>query len=225
MGTDIHGVWQRRSKTAPATTKETNLQSWEDIESRYTQDRHYQLFAALAGVRNGSGFAGVITGEPGEPVKPVSDPRGLPNDFYMVDDAHPTADIKFMDSRRMGYHTADYPKEIWMGDHSHSWLTGEEMLEWYDDAPTVTKIGILSRSEYETWDKESPPDCYCGGISGPNVVLINDSEIAKESVPDWTHIRCDWDTKLWDELKYFFDEVKRLQYLHGEIRFVFGFDS
>lgn len=219
MGTDIHGVWQRRNKAA---TKETNLQSWEDIESRYTQDRHYQLFAVLADVRNGYGFAGVITGEP---IKPVSDPRGLPNDFYMVDDAHPITDIKFVDSRRVEYYTADEAKEIWMGDHSHSWLTGEEMLAWYDNAPTVAKIGILSRSEYEAWDKKSPPNSYCGGVSGPNVVLINDNEIDKESIPNWNYIWCDWNAKLREELSYFFDEVKRLQTLHGEIRFVFGFDS
>lgn len=67
MGTDIHGVFQRHNGAA-----------WEDIASKYQQNRHYQLFAALAGVRNGVGFAGVPTGEA---IKPIAEPRGLPADF------------------------------------------------------------------------------------------------------------------------------------------------
>lgn len=65
MGTDIHGVFQRRN---PETKQ------WEDIPHKYEMNRHYQLFAMLAGVRNGTGFAGVKTGEP---VKPISEPRGV----------------------------------------------------------------------------------------------------------------------------------------------------
>jgi hypothetical protein len=41
----------------------------------------------------------------------------------------------------------------------------------------------------------------------------------------WTHVRCRWGSALADELRYFFDEVKRLADEHGDIRFVFGFDS
>jgi len=43
MGTDIHGVFQAFDNG-----------QWRDVESSYEQDRHYQLFAVLAGVRNGS---------------------------------------------------------------------------------------------------------------------------------------------------------------------------
>ena len=69
MGTDIHGVFQRHDEATG---------QWHDIPSNYAQDRHYQLFAVLAGVRNGTGFAGVVTGEP---VKPIAEPRGYPKDF------------------------------------------------------------------------------------------------------------------------------------------------
>ena len=54
MGTDIHGVFQRFDAAAGI---------WEDVPSKYEQDRHYQLFAVLAGVRNGYGFAGAQTAE------------------------------------------------------------------------------------------------------------------------------------------------------------------
>jgi len=184
MGCDIHGVFQRSSGAA-----------WEDIESNYEQDRHYQLFAVLAGVRNGHGFAGVPTGAV---ITPISDPRGIPSDFVL---------------------------KIWMGDHSHSWLSGEEMVAWWEFAPVVCKTGILERATYEQWDGKSRPAEYCGGASGPRIKVINDNVVEKDETPDWTHIRCHWESSLRKELDYFFDEVARLANKHGRIRFVFGFDS
>lgn len=186
MGTDIHGVWQKKT-----------IQGWENIESAYQQSRHYQLFAVLAGIRNGTGFAGVPTGQV---ITPISNPRGLPVDFQL---------------NRTGY----------MGDHSYSWLSGEEMLHWFATAPIVIKTGVIDRQTYETWDKISRPSSYCGDIWGKFVVKINDNEVEKNIQPNWTHIFCTWEAPLKEELKYFFDEVDRLMKLHGEIRFVFGFDS
>ena len=212
MGTDIHGVWQKKV-----------ADKWEDISSNYEQERHYQLFAVLAGVRNGYGFAGVPTGET---VSPISEPRGLPEDFLLVGvDTHPILSLDILDPRRRKWQALDKPLEIWMGDHSYSWLTGEEMLSWCPTAPTVTKCGVISREEYESWGKVSSPREYCGGISGRGIVVIEDNEVAKSTAPNWTHIRVYWKASLRDELTYFFEEVKKLTELHGEIRFVFGFDS
>lgn len=216
MGTDIHGVFQRYNHT-------TNV--WEDIESNYEQGRHYQLFAVLAGVRNGTGFAGVPTGEA---VTPIASPRGLPDDFVMSqedDTAHPIAKLDYMDPRRRKWYEAGEPMVIWMGDHSFSWLTGKEMLDWFAAAPTVVHAGIVSRSIYEAWDKKSRPAAYCGGLWSNDAVIINDNEVEMAANPDWTHVRCTWDAPLGEELHYFFDEVKRLADEHGDIRFVFGFDS
>jgi hypothetical protein len=126
----------------------------------------------LAGVRNGRGFAGVPYGEA---VRPIRQPRGLPADFEVDDESHPIATLDHMDPRRAGYRRespelyADGPMAVWMGDHSHSWLTGDEMLAWAESAPTVVQTGILTRERYEAWDKTSHPEAYCGGISGPNV--------------------------------------------------------
>ncbi len=211
MGTDIHGVFQRRNPTTS---------TWEDIASDYEQHRHYQLFAVLAGVRNGFGFAGIVTGEP---VRPIAEPRGFPADFDIIcDDLHPIRSIERVDPHRRAHHDA---LTIWMGEHTRSWLSGKEMLAWFENAPSVLQTGVLSREEYEAWDKQSSPTCYGSDVSGKGVVLINDNQIEREAKPDWNYIRCEWTQSLRDELVYFFDEVRRLAAEHNEVRFVFGFDS
>jgi hypothetical protein len=173
-------------------------------------------------VRNGYGFAGHPTGEA---VMPIAEPRGLPDDFAMDGDAHPLAALEHMDPRRRKYHEADEKLEQWMGDHSHSWLTGDEILAWAEKAPEVLKAGVLDRAAYETWDGTSRPTSYCGAIFGNDVARINDNAVEKEQMPNWTHIFCHWSSELRAELAYFFDEVARLVSEHGNVRFVFGFDS
>jgi hypothetical protein len=59
MGTDVHAVWQAKKDG-----------KWVDIASKWEQKRHYFLFAWLADVRNGFGFAGVSTHDP---IKPIAD--------------------------------------------------------------------------------------------------------------------------------------------------------
>ena len=190
MGTDINGVFQSKDKDG----------QWHDIASNYKENRHYQLFAVLANVRNGYGFAGVRTGEP---VAIISKPRGFPKDFPMDDESH----------------------SQWMGDHSHSWLTGQEMLAWFETAPMVLKTGVLDRGTYDSWDGASVPDSYFGCLTWQGIVIVEDDEAQKQERPDWTHIQCTWNSNLRDELGYFFEEVARLVGEHGEVRFVFGFDS
>lgn len=211
MGTDIHGVFQRRTE-----------HGWETVPSEYDEGRHYQLFAVLAGVRNGRGFAGIQTGEP---VVPISAPRGLPADFALAGgDQHPVASVEMLAPWRLKYRVPDEPLEVWMGDHSHSWLTSAEMLTWYGNAPTVVQRGVLDKEQYHAWDKVSPPEAYCGAVYGEGLVTINEAEVAHVKTP-WTHVECTWESGLKQELAYFFDEVRRLHDLHGGVRFVFGFDS
>lgn len=210
MGTDIHGVMQKKVAGG-----------WEDVPTEYNENRHYQLFAVLAGVRNGYGFAGCPTGDA---VTPIAQPRGLPEDFDIEDGRHPIPALEIMSKWRQKYHEEDESLEVWMGDHSHSWLSGQEMLDAFDHLPTITKTGILSREKYDRWDKSSAPSSYAGGVTGNGVVVIG-SIAEAGSHPEWTHIRCTWQRDLKDELAYFFDEVRRLVELHGEVRYVFGFDS
>jgi hypothetical protein len=99
MGTDIHFVFQAKSK---------RYDEWEDINSDLnccfvfnTIPRDYALFAWLAGVRNNSS------------INPISEPRGLPADFEV----------------NGNYHTTDHgDHKILMGEHSYSWLLDDEII-------------------------------------------------------------------------------------------------
>jgi len=121
MGTDIHTIFQKKTP-----------EGWEDIDSDYEQKRHYYLFSWLADVRNGYGFAGVLTYDP---VIPLSKPRGYPPDFQVEDDYHKIARSSLRGSGESYWIEEDQdPKDpdhlnLWMGDHSHSWLSGQEILE------------------------------------------------------------------------------------------------
>jgi hypothetical protein len=155
MGCDIHGIFQARHPETGA---------WVDVESNYDERRDYWLFAFLADVRNDGTFA------------PISEPRGLPEDFLMKagefgDLCHPVARVELLGDQ---YHEPQWALELDLGDHSHSWLTSTELLAW----------------------REANKD--------------RGTEMDRARV---------------EAVAYFFDEAARLQAKHGEVRFVFGFDS
>lgn len=205
MGTDIHGIFQAKKNGV-----------WVDIPHKWEQDRHYFLFAWLAGVRNGFGFGGVETHTP---LFPISEPRGIPADFAMVDDAHPTAYENF-DPRRQSYYDEDDKSGFWMGDHSYSWLLADEILTAKPPL-AVTRSGVVTIAQYQAWDGKSRPDSCSGGIWGPGIVTSDPKSIG----PETTHVRIHWQQDSADELAYFVDEVRRLRDEHGDVRLVFGFDS
>lgn len=82
--------------------------------------RNYNLFAMLADVRNGRGFAGVYTGEG---FNPIADPKGAPSDM--------SSEIKSA-------------CEYWEGDgHSHSWFTVKELLDYdWEQDTVIMKAGM-----------------------------------------------------------------------------------
>lgn len=208
MGTDIHGVFQKRT-----------ADGWEDVPSHFEENRHYFLFSILADVRNGFGFAGVPTYSP---VEPISKPRGLPADFAMSGEAHPIAASEVLGWRQK-YRDEDDPLEVWMGDHSHSWLDADEILAYVAKRRDATRqcTGVIPIANYREWDKTSPPDSYSGDVWGRDVVVSLPAEIT----PQTTHVRVSWVRGGMDDIQYFTDEIQRLKDEHGEVRFVFGFDS
>lgn len=110
MGCDIHGVVQTRWKDGAA---------WR-TRAMIDRDRNYLLFSALAGVRGYDDSA------------PISEPRGLPNDFKP--------------GKRMDEHVLELEGStvnIWMGDHSHSWLTLDEIEQWpgWDQNDLRARVG------------------------------------------------------------------------------------
>lgn len=226
MGCDIHVVFQAKTDNG-----------WVDIPHEYEERRHYQLFAILAGVRNGIGFAGVPTGTA---VAPISKPRGVPDDFVLVHDpetladydgtphfdplSHPVPSAECMSPWRRKY-AEDDGLFVWMGDHSHSWLTADEILGY--SFPEVVQCGVISRAEFAMWDG-TKPESYSGDIWGQGVKVIDaneDKDIAAMAGDEYTHVRVYWHQSTLDEVKYFVDEVQRLKDEHGNVRMVFGFDS
>lgn len=203
MGTDVHGIWQAQKDGR-----------WQDIESKWEQDRHYFLFSWLADVRNGFGFAGTPTYDP---IKPIAQPRGLPDDFEGGDD-HPVANPAVM-GRGAEYLEHGEPPTMWMGDHTHSWLSADEILA-AERPKGVRKDGVLTLEQYKAWDKVSQPERWCGGVMGQKLLTSMPADIC----PETTHVQVSWIMPD-DELDYFVDEVKRLKDEHGNVRLVFGFDS
>jgi len=188
MGTDIHPMFQRRT---PA--------GWEQVETKYEGGRNYGLFAWLADVRNGYGFAGIPTFEP---ITPIAPQRGVPDDLGV----------------KVGFN--EEAGEVWLGEHSFSWLTAREILD--AAPPNFTKQGVIAREEFDAWDGKQPAE-WCGDISGPGVRTW---DIARGPVPEWaTHVRVYWKKEGSEMFHDFLAEVRRLQSEHGEVRMVFGFDS
>lgn len=118
--------------------------------------RNYDLFAILADVRNGYGFAGVPTGEG---FKPIAKPRGVPKDASS------------------GY---KHEVEQWDGDgHSHTYHTLKHLQDYDWDGQRTIKRGVVSLAEYKQWKdkcakagKMVNPDSWCSAISGPGLTFI-----------------------------------------------------
>lgn len=102
MGCDIHGRVQIK--------RWSEQSDWTDL-MEIPRDRNYALFSRLAGVRS--------CGDD-DPV--IAQPRGLPGDF--------DTDMNYDHEIHHGYGDDACIEKYWMGDHSHSWLSLEEMTAW-----------------------------------------------------------------------------------------------
>ena len=176
----------------------------EKILNDYWEDplyigRNYNLFAILANVRNGRGFAGAKTGEG---FIPISEPRGFPMDaceetktdycarFYEedVEDQTPAgiaaAKAEYEERCRewiaQGYSQLinDNPFMVSGPDwHSASYYTLQELLDYDGWEQTTALSGVLSQEEYATWKDsgETFPVGYAAGVYGPGVMEISEA--------------------------------------------------
>lgn len=245
MGCDIHlfvekqnqaGAWEAADKwTAnPYFKGDPESESPLTVEhrQRFYTGRNYNLFAILANVRNGRGFAGVDTGDGFNPIAP---PRGLPSDV--------TEAVK-------------RESDSWGCDgHSHSYFTLAELLA-YDWTQVTKHRGFLNGPEYIEWqrmlDWESAPKSYCG-VSGGSVRHVSASEMkritdgikaeAKAAMPnDWypsycdtvakrlgdTYCQVEWTQAYYESCSSFWSEtIPRLLRVgpHEGVRIVFWFDN
>lgn len=201
--------------------------------TREYHDRNYDLFAMLADVRNGRGFAGTDTGDG---FKPLARPRGKPRGTSIKDTPE----------------SVDYenPSFIYLGDHSFSHATLAELLAYDYDRKTKHR-GTVGAATYAAWveaGRKGPPRDWSGGVMGPKVKHVTQAEMdrlirtgviitsivggpfdepkAKDgntyyTVVEWEETYRESAGEAWF---HFLDACKKLG-RPEDIRFVFGFDS
>lgn len=231
MGCDIHLYVERRSNRSWESVEEWELEDGDlnvPYVKRFYTSRNYDLFAILANVRNGRGFADTITGEG---FNPISEPKGLPEDV--------SYQVRAVSSR-------------WGEDgHSHSYLTLRELFD-YDWTQTVTQYGVLSAGEYYRWSwwgrsHGERPQSWSGGVFGGAVknvseqkmdcliqeakTKLNDrnpsTEEIEKALPNY-YTRAQWDVPYYKCVTEFWGEVipRLLRYGKPEdVRIVFWFDN
>lgn len=240
MGTDIHlqverqndnGVWERvlPPRCMDAWHREHLIENpndaWTIRAAKYNwyNDRNYSLFGMLADVRNGRGFAGALLGDG---FIPISEPRGLPDDL----------------SAELDQKNFDHDDEcaFWLGDHSWSWLTVKELLD-YNWNQTTKECCLVPYSYFLKWRKSAPaepdpkecdePFGFAADISGKDIVKCDmadlDSNLLYRGVKP-THVRVWWNNTYADCAGNFYTEVlPELTKLGApdRVRIVFGFDS
>jgi len=209
---DEQGNWQKVGKVFPNPYYREGVENktYEDepgYESNPTHnsepygERNYDLFAMLADVRNGRGFAGVKTGDG---FNPIADPKGIPEDAS--DEAK-----DFMDS--------------YGGDgHSHSYFTLAE-LKSYDWDQISIKQGVIPLGQYNALKGTGKgPESWCGMIGGPDILVSEPEEITAAT----THVFYRWAIKYRDHAENFLSKtIPALESL-GEpekVRILFFFDN
>lgn len=115
-------------------------------------DRNYDMFAMLADVRNGRGFAGVDTGDG---FVPIAEPRGFPLDM---------SDFMQEESKKV--------------EHTPSWLSLDE-LNAYNWEQTTKHRGWVNPPEYKEFLAEGKPSYCAGSVSGAGIEHVSTEEMDK----------------------------------------------
>lgn len=212
MGTDIHGRIQFRY------SDDGGYVDAGEIE----RDRNYNVFAMLAGVRNGCGFAGIKTHYP---LVPISEPRGLPSDLGI-------ADVYINIPAGWNDDGSEKFIEYWLGDHSHSWLSLTEINAWGGWSKQLSCTGVITADEFKRIESEGgTPNNWSGDVRGGNTVIVSPDD-ARSGVPH-THVRYEWAvpfTQYTRSFKAWLDYMMvkhewRIERDPEAVRIVFGFDS
>jgi hypothetical protein len=224
MGTDIHIAVETRGDDGTWTLVDKEVKSeWGDYttnENGIPDSRDYRLFGVLAGVRGKA--------------PPITAPKGLPADM--------SAKLSSLAD------ATDDPEGVpwlWLGDHSFSWLTLREILD-YDWQQTTEHSGWVNGPQFEEWQRmlrwEPNPPSWCGMVGGGAVVHVDAATMRmkvgacgkdRELLESLEHTFCEvhWTTPALNGCeKWVATAVTRLWELApgndpDRVRIVFGFDS
>lgn len=194
MGCDIHlyvehrknGRWVSADTWKPDEDEEGEPKPLTvPFGAHFYDERNYDLFGMLADVRNGSGFAGIDTGDG---FVPIAAPRGIPSDM--------SPELAVEAGRML--------------EHTPSWLTVAELLA-YDWTRVTTKRGVVSGPEYHDWaghrkGKGLGPKEYSGSIFGHDIVHIDESDMKRRVEEIVANVGSHW----WAAR----DEIKRLDRMY-----------
>jgi hypothetical protein len=193
--------------------KDNYLESDKEFKKIPDDNRNYDWFAVLADVRNGRGFAGMMTGR-GFAV--IAEPKGVPYD----------ACPEWIEN----------VKEWGVDMHSHSWLTLED-FDGFDWNQSTEKTGVLSLEQYEELrEKNEHPTEWDVGISGQGIVIVSMNKAdryldGKEEIPEGqrTYVQYEWSVNYaqWFDykIKNTIEPLRKLKEKYEDARIVFGFDN
>lgn len=134
-------------------TKRVQEEPEKCIEGIY-DGRNYDLFAILANVRNGYGFAGCDTGDG---FVPICMPKGLPEDVS---------------------EPVEREAEAWDGDgHSHSYHTLADLLAYDWKQQKTVHRGWVSETKYKDFKETGNPYPCSGGVGGRIIVRVSNEEM------------------------------------------------
>lgn len=229
MGTDINYIFQKRNgdqwETLNVDQDIHHDEKWENWSNgEFYISRHYLLFAVLADIRNGFGFAGTLTHVP---VVPIAPRRGLPDGISSNWFEQPSGGAYGIEFDE------DHTEYLDLGDHSFTWLTSTEILNWFETKHELQRFGVVDLETYDLMERGKEPDNYSSGISGGDIDVYDETgdELSFRLVRPFrqyrnvTHVRTSWYVNVNEELMYFHDMIKKLHDQYGEIRMVMGFDS
>lgn len=247
MGTYIHGFFQRRPKTPRHSDYrlvprwrsdeyygqdyQINVDvlglgdapnDWRSFDREVLCDRNYILFAILADVRNGYGFAGCETHEPIKPLR-TSEQSRLPNDMLFsprCQSLSPTSD-NYTYNRR------------WLGYHNQHVIAAEEILG-YDFQQRLVESGLFDIENFIRFMGGDRDVKYSYDIWGEAIVKhprvdLTDGKAVVFNTKGYTHIPAKWndDKPIIEYVKDFVADVKQIVADNPDydIRLVIGFDS
>lgn len=235
MGCDIHLYVEKRENGKWVHAQNHLLVGDDQVpdvpyEQKIYSGRNYSLFAILAGVRNGIGFAGCDTGDG---FKPICEPKGYPCDV----------------SPEIAAIAASWGQDA----HSASWHTLADLLA-YDWTQITVVRGVIDAVTAFKWfgyneKRGESPDSWYDDVGGSSVIHISVDEMRekidaikpltkkesyqatltaiKSHLKD-TYCRAEWRQPYYETVRFFLsDAIPQLLRLGKpeDVRIVFWFDN